>query len=410
MALPEFVEAGDDKELLGFKIFHICALAVSARQFLTPHFQALHQQGATQALVCSKGDVGEQVATQNGMTFFPVPINQSITPISDITAVFKLRRLFLKEGPDLVVAHMSKAAVVSLLAAKLGRVRNRVYYNHGMALFSSTGLKRYLLWAVEFISCRLATEVIFCGDSTKDTARSIGLLGKNKGSKVGSGTISGVDTELFYPRKEEEKESARAALGIPSSVVAVGFVGRQVPHKGIATLLESWRLLDDEVRQKARLIFVGGMPTSEIKEMLSDAIVADKTIICLGIRNDMPMVYSAMDVAVLPSWHEGFPYSLLEAQSSGLATIASKVTGNIDAIAPEINGILVPVKDPRSLSIAINRLIVDKENRELLGKNARSIVVKNFDRRLVIENHLKIYQQYCQKKIVTEIKGFKKMM
>jgi glycosyltransferase involved in cell wall biosynthesis len=396
----ESVQSKQDAELIqtssilqGAGVVHIFALGLSARQFLIPHFEALSRHGARQLLVCSEGREAHDAATRGQMRFEPVGIAQSINPFSDLLAVFKLFSLLRRERPALVVAHMSKAAAIGLCAAFFSRVSRRVYYNHGMALFSARGPKRALLWLIERLSCAAATRVFFCSESTRAEALRLGVVSPAKARVVGSGSIAGVDTTLFAPRDSASKDAARKAINIPIDKVSIGFVGRQVPHKGLLTVLEAWRALEDEVRQRAVLVIVGGMPTATIAEAIDSAASEDPSIIVAGTRSDMPNVYAALDVVVLPSWHEGFPYSLLEAQSCGIPAIASAVTGNVDAIIPEVTGLLVPPRDPVALSAAIKRLIDQPGLRRRLGESATERVRQSFSRERVVSNHLAVYAE-----------------
>lgn len=376
----------------GAKIVHLFALGLSARQFLVPHFRALAECGADQLLVCSDSPEAREAAERGQLSFSPVPITQSISPIADAGALWRLVRLFRRERPGLVVGHMSKAAAVGMVAAWLSRVASRVYYNHGMALFSARGPKRTLLWLVERVSCACATRVIFCSESTKAEAVRLGLVNPHKAVVVGAGSIAGVDTSVFAPQEADKKVAARRLLNIPDEAVAIGFVGRQVPHKGLLTLLEAWRHLKESLaHQPAVLVIVGGMPTAAIAEALDAAASDDPSIIIAGTRSNMPSVYAALDAVVLPSWHEGFPYSLLEAQACGVPTIASAVTGNVDAILPDITGLLVPPRDPIALAGAIQRIINEPLLRSALGTAGRERVCHQFSRGRVVAEHIAMY-------------------
>jgi glycosyltransferase involved in cell wall biosynthesis len=236
-----------------------------------------------------------------------------------------------------------------------------------MALFSATGLKRVLLWLVEWISCASATRVVFCSQSTKAEAVRLGVVSAEKAQVVGEGSIAGVDTTAFAPAQGAIRESARRALNVPLGAVAVGFVGRQVPHKGLLTVLEAWRALDEKVRSRAVLVVVGGMPTAAVAEALDQSASEDNSIIVAGTRTDMPTVYAALPV------------------------IASAVTGNIDAVIPDVTGTLVPPRDPDALAASLTQLIDDPDRRAAFGRAARERICRLFSRERVIADHLAMY-------------------
>jgi glycosyltransferase involved in cell wall biosynthesis len=133
------------------------------------------------------------------------------------------------------------------------------------------------------------------------------------------------------------------------------------------------------------------MPTAAVAEALDQSASEDNSIIVAGTRTDMPTVYAALDLVVLPSWHEGFPYSLLEAQASGVPVIASAVTGNIDAVIPDVTGTLVPPRDPDALAASLTQLIDDPDRRAAFGRAARERICRLFSRERVIADHLAMY-------------------
>jgi glycosyltransferase involved in cell wall biosynthesis len=93
----------------------------------------------------------------------------------------------------------------------------------------------------------------------------------------------------------------------------------------------------------------------------------------------MPDIYRAADIFCLPSWWEAAPLSLLEAMATGLAVVASRV-GDIPKIVEDgVSGLLVPPRDPSSLTEALKELCLDPERRTAMGLQARRTVVERFD-------------------------------
>jgi glycosyltransferase involved in cell wall biosynthesis len=82
--------------------------------------------------------------------------------------------------------------------------------------------------------------------------------------------------------------------------------------------------------------------------------------------------FAAADVAVLPSQHEGFPNSLIEAMAVGVPVIASNVGGIPDAVVDGKTGLLFPVNDEDALTAAMDRLAGDSAERESLSAAALS--------------------------------------
>jgi glycosyltransferase involved in cell wall biosynthesis len=103
--------------------------------------------------------------------------------------------------------------------------------------------------------------------------------------------------------------------------------------------------------------------------------------------------YAAMDLVILPSYHEGLPYSLLEASAMEIPVIGSRIPGILDAIEDGINGILIPPDDPTALAAAIRRLHADPQLRRTMGRAGRERVLRRYDPSQVIQAWLDEYAQ-----------------
>ena len=256
------------------------------------------------------------------------------------------------------------------------------------------GVKHLLLKATEWVSNRLATHVLFCGQSTLQAAVDAGVASAQKSRVLGKGTISGVDIEEFSPDESGQlRAKQRRAWNVDDTQIVVGFVGRHILHKGVATLMEAWRSLDDEVRAGAKLLLFGGaVRGEEATQKIVDAAVADDIgVKDIGWIEDMVSAYSGMDILVLPSWREGFPYAILEAQAMRLPVVTTRVTGTLDAVEHEVTGLMVPLRDPAALADAMSRLIRSPEDRKLFGERGRERVLNEFTREKVLQHVVDFY-------------------
>ena len=111
--------------------------------------------------------------------------------------------------------------------------------------------------------------------------------------------------------------------------------------------------------------------------------IRDSNVSILGKRSDVMEILLDSDVFAFPTLHENLSNSLLEACSVGLAIVATNVGGNPEVIENNVTGLLVPSKDPVSLSNALRRLILDNNLREILGAKAKENVENNFNAKLI---------------------------
>jgi glycosyltransferase involved in cell wall biosynthesis len=111
-----------------------------------------------------------------------------------------------------------------------------------------------------------------------------------------------------------------------------------------------------------------------------------------GQQSDIPAVWAQSHIAVLPSYREGLPRTLLEAAACARPIIATDVPGCREIVQHEYNGLLVPVKDPTALARAIGRLITDQDLRHTMGRKGRELVQCEFAESIVVHKALDLYR------------------
>jgi glycosyltransferase involved in cell wall biosynthesis len=411
MVLPDFKSGQESlrqSQTKKIHVVHVCSIGTVPKWFLLDHFRNMLGEGLEVILVCCDDESARYCADVTGVRFIPVTINQPITLFTDFISLLRLWWRFYRLRPAIVHCHMSKPGLIGSLAAWLARVPIRIYHNHGMALLSARGWKYYLLRLTELIACRCATEVIFVSPSNKEDAIKAGVCPRDKAVVLGPGTICGVDINKFNP----EKAAPRAVLlrqkaGIPEESWLVGFVGRIVPHKGVETIFQSWRLLAPDVRARAYLCFFGAFEPHhpQMKALVEQAVSEpDLHVKYMGFCEDMPAWYSTMTLLVQPSWHEGWGYNVLEAACFGVPAVGTRISATVDAILDGQTGLLVPVKDPAAMAKAITTLLQNDDLRRRLGQAAKERTINIFPQSKVCPLLIQEYQRLLRCKTPNKIK------
>jgi glycosyltransferase involved in cell wall biosynthesis len=210
----------------------------------------------------------------------------------------------------------------------------------------------------------------------------------------------GVNLRKFDPATidHERLARARAELGLTAGIPTIGFVGRMIGDKGILDLYEAYRLL--RVKGiRAKLLFLGDVLSTD-KDVRSSRTVKElaqrsdcsEDVVFLGFQLDVPFYISLMDIVVHPSHHEGFPRIPVEAGAMGKPSVCTAVPGADVAIDEGKTGFIVPIKDPRRLAQAIERLIADPIASVEMGNEARRRVVELFDEERIVEQQIEIYK------------------
>jgi glycosyltransferase involved in cell wall biosynthesis len=94
----------------------------------------------------------------------------------------------------------------------------------------------------------------------------------------------------------------------------------------------------------------------------------------LGYRSDVEDLLRAADAFVLPTTHEGLPFSILEAQSAGLPVVASDIPGVLEVVEDNRSGFIVPADDAAGYADRLARLAHDPELRRRLTQTASEFV------------------------------------
>ena len=138
-----------------------------------------------------------------------------------------------------------------------------------------------------------------------------------------------VDLKLFE-FCEEKRRLVRSELYIKDDSFVVGHVGRFVNQKNHDFLIDIFCEIKKK-HENAVLLLVGD---GELKNAIRKKVVLNNlkdSVVFMGVRSDIPNILSAMDVLVLPSFYEGMPNSVIEAQATGLPCLVS------DSITKEVN-------------------------------------------------------------------------
>jgi glycosyltransferase involved in cell wall biosynthesis len=133
----------------------------------------------------------------------------------------------------------------------------------------------------------------------------------------------GIDLGQF--RNGVTAAAVRAELNIPQNAFVVGHVGRFEHQKNHPFLVEIFAELARRHPQAVLLLVGEGALRPAIEKKVVDEGLTDRVIFA-GLRSDVPrLMIGAMDVFLLPSWHEGLPMVLVETQAAGLPSVISDV-------------------------------------------------------------------------------------
>ncbi len=200
----------------------------------------------------------------------------------------------------------------------------------------------------------------------------------------------GVDLRLFVPQNKLE---ARNTLGLPPSQPVLLFVGRLDPFKGPDLLLRAAAMMEEE----AQVVIVGGKlegdyELEQLKALAFDLDIGERVHFLGALpQQELPEVYNAADVTVVPSYHESFGLVAVESLACGTPVVATRAGGLTTIVRHGETGYLVP-RCPGFFAERLDTLLRDYALLERMHLAARPSV-RHFSWKSVADQVSSVYQE-----------------
>lgn len=316
-----------------------------------------------------------------GVTFEPVDLVRRGTSIlSDRRYFLALKEIIGKISPDVVMGYTIKPIVYGCRAAhEVGVPMVTAMVTGAGAAQPGTNLKEKMVSQIARRLYRRAfrsIDLVFFQNSDDEAMfRDAGLLGQARVAHIPG---SGVDLTQFQPT---------ATVTEPITFL---LIARLLINKGLREYASAAKLIKARWPE-ARVLLAGpeehgagGVPMGEVKSWEQQGILT-----YLGSLSDVRPALADSSVYVLPSYREGTPRTVLEAMAMGRPIITSDAPGCRETVEPDVNGFLVPVRDPEALANAMGRFLehpglIDQMGRASLDR-AQAIYDVNRVNRIILK-------------------------
>jgi len=346
---------------------------------------ATREAGAEVVVATRVNDHRAQIEAA-GVRIAPIEMQRSGTkPFTDLTTIRQITELYSREQPDLVHHVALKPILYGGYAAKRAGVPAIVNAVAGMgfmfisnSLFARTA-RPLIVCAQRALMNRTNTRTILQNpDDVEMYTQRIGVSPDHLTIIPGVG----VDINQFTVVPE------------PFSVPTAVCVSRMLRDKGIHELVAATRLLHAKgVELRVRLVG----PTDDNPASIPRATLAEwnreGVVEVVGPSEDIAGEYARAHIAVLPSYREGLPKSLLEAAACGRPMVATDVPGCREVCIHGETGLRVPARTIEPLADALERLILDPALRQRLGENARHRAETIFAEKIINAQTLALYEE-----------------
>lgn len=320
--------------------------------------------------VCARDGGHRERIEHEGFTFVPWNVRRgSLNPLRELAALLDLRRIVKREAPDVMINVALKPILYGGLCARWAKTVHTVNLFAGLgAVFVHPRpvMKAVQVLILPFLRFVTTAPNAWLVTQNRDNLAVLQSLGVGDATRAVVIPGSGIDIDAFAPTSEPAN----------ASPIVVTLVGRMLWDKGIRETVEAARRLkQDGVDVRIDLV---GAPDPHNPATVTEADLrafSDEGVVnWRGSSDDIASVWTASHIALLPSYGEGVPKSLLEAAAMGRPLIAFDAPGSRDLVRSNENGILVPFKDVSALATAIKTLAESAQLRRTLGAGARQTV------------------------------------
>jgi len=357
--------------------------------FRLPLARMLRENGFEVTFVCPNGEYIPRLLEEGFRWVNWLVIRRSLNPVAELYSTFHLTSIYKREQPKIVHHFTIKPNLYGSIAALLTGTKKVINTFTGLGfLFSehplAIGLRSSILPLAKLAFKASKGWSVFQNRQDLETCLRLKLVLSERTVIIAG---SGVDTRKFCPNHTSPSSNHECP-------VVVLMAARLLWDKGVGEFVEAAKVL--KARGLQVEFWLAGRPDSGnpmcVPEEWLKKWQEDGLIKWLGHRDDMPNLLQQVDIAVLPSYHEGVPRFLLEAAACGLPLVATDIEGCRVVVREGVNGFLVPSRQPMALADALERLLRDPLLRHQMGKASRHIAETEFDERKILAEWVALYE------------------
>lgn len=313
-----------------------------------------------------------------------IEIVRTGTIFSDIKMVLDIIK---KEGYDIIHSHGAKANMIAVVVKKITGlpVVTTVHSDYRLDYLQNI-LKMFSFGMINTVALRFIDYYIAVSKNFKD------MLIERRFHPQNIFTVyNGINFENKTLKLTKEEFLSKYNLNFGKDDVIIGILARLHPVKGISTFLQAAAEVVKEA-PSVRFLIAGDGDERKALERKAAALGLEKNVFFLGFINDPLEFVNTIDINVLTSLSESFPYSILEGTLFKKATISSNVGGISDLIESGRNGFLFEPKDYKTLAKHMLNLINNPKLRQEMGEKIHQKASKYFSLENMCNTQLGIYE------------------
>ena len=312
-----------------------------------------------------------------------IEIVKSGNIIKDIRRVVRIAR----EGYQIIHSHGAKANMIAIAVKAITRLPTVTTVHSDYKLdYMHSFVKRLSFGTINTIALRFIDNYIGISNNFVD------MLIRRKFLPDRIFTLyHGMDFDAPTAQYSREQFLDKFKIPVRPGEIIVGIAARLYPVKGLDTLLRAAARVKDNTTA-VKFIIGGDGVDRELLENMSRRLGLADTVFFTGWLTDPYSLMSIVDISVLTSISESFPYSILEGARFAKPTVSTRVGGIPDLIRDNVDGLLFEPNDYSRLADFIIRLAGDAGLRERLGHSIYERAMDKFSIQTMRASQTEIYR------------------
>lgn len=353
-----------------------------------PLARAARNAGAE--VIVAAGDTGKGATLEKeGIRFVPLPFSRQGTSIfQELSTVHSVFSFLKRTKPDLLHTVSIKPVLYGSLLSRFFNAWPVVNAISGLGYVFSKEKKASLLRRAvsRFYKTALGNPnsiTIFQNPSDREILLNSALIRKEQTTLIRG---SGVDCSKFIPSPFPENP-------------VVMLPARMLWDKGVGEFVQAAEILHPKF-PNTRFVLVGPAddenPSAINRETIAEWTASRPYLEWWGSKeaSEMHQITSQATIIALPTFYpEGLPKCLLEGAACGKALVASDIPACREIVRDGVNGLLVPYKDSKALSFAIEKILRNPDLLKEFGKNGRNIAYAEFAEDIIVSQTFELYRK-----------------
>jgi len=337
------------------------------------------QNSGNQTIILSPKDSYFNKLKMMNKQIFSINIeNRKINFIKELKTIYEIYKIYHKIKPDIILHFTIKPLFYGGIISRLLGIKTICMITGMGKLFLKRNFINKVFLLLYKFALKNSYKVFVQNQHDYNYFIQNKIVNENQIEKIPG---SGVNLNYFSLKKYPSDQKKIIFL----------MISRILKEKGIKEYLEAAEIIKNR-HTNVYFNLVGPIEKdskNEISFSYIEKYINNKTISFFGFEDDVRKLIEICNCAVLPSYREGMPRSLLEASSMGRPLVSSKCIGSNELVIDGYNGFLFDIMSTESLVSALEKFIsLSYDEKKNMGLNARYYVKKNYDQQIVIKKYL----------------------